>query len=206
MMEGGVAYISVTSFGDATIQEFDTVLEELLSQNPKALILDLRGNGGGYLLVAQEMLGRFVREGVAVYQEAGDGTRSPHSVLGDGPEAFDIPLVVLLNGGSASASEVVAGALQDYERATVIGEQSFGKGSIQNIFDLADGSAVRITVARWLTPDGRQIQDQGITPNIIVPLTPEDYDNGLDPQLDAAIAFLLGRPLPDSAITPTPEP
>lgn len=206
MRDDGLAYISVSAFGDSTIQELDAVLEELLPQNPKGVIVDLRGNGGGYLLVAQEVLGRFISTGVAVYQESGDGTRIPHPVLGDGPEAFDVPVVVLVNGGSASASEVVAGALQDYERALIIGEQTFGKGSIQNIFDLADGSSVRITVAKWLTPDGRQIQDEGITPDLIVPLTPEDYDAGLDPQLDAAAAYLLDHPLPQTAVTPAPQP
>lgn len=202
----GLAYIKLSVFGSTTARELDAALKTLLAQKPRGLILDLRGNGGGYLEAAQEVLGRFLRQGIAAYQADREDHRQSVPLIPGEVQAFDIPMVVLVDGGSASASEIVAGALQDYRRATLIGEQTFGKGSIQHVFDLSDGSSVRITVAQWLTPNARRIQDRGLTPEIIVPLTPEDYEAGLDPQLDAAAAYLLGRPLPSAAATPTPTP
>ncbi len=206
MRDDGLAYMKLFVFGGSTALELDATLKTLLAQNPRGLILDLRGNGGGYLEAAQEVLGRFLREGIAAYQADREDHRQGIPLIPGEVQAFDIPLVVLVDGGSASASEIVAGALQDYHRATLIGEQTFGKGSIQHVFDLPDGSSVRITVAQWLTPNARRIQDRGLTPEIIVPLSPEDYEAGRDPQLDAAAAYLLGRPLPPTAATPTPAP
>ncbi len=204
--EDGLAYVRLSVFGGATAEELDTVLADLLKENPDGLILDLRGNGGGYLRAAQEVLGRFLAEGVATYEVDRDGSLYPFPVIPGLELVEDLPMVVLVNGGSASASEIVAGALQDTGRAILIGEQTFGKGSIQHVFDLEDGSSIRVTVAHWLTPNRRKIQDEGLTPDIIVPLTPEDFDAGLDPQLDAAAAYLLGQPLPETAATPTPTP
>ncbi len=206
MRDDGLAYVKIFVFGGTTARELDATLKTLLAPNPRGLILDLRGNGGGYLEAAQEVLGRFLRQGIAVYQADREDHRQRIPLIPGDFRAFDIPLVVLVDGGSASASEIVAGALQDYRRAILIGEQTFGKGSIQHVFDLPDGSSVRITVAQWLTPNARRIQDHGLTPEIIVPLTPEDYEAGHDPQLDAAAAYLLGRPLPQTAVTPTPTP
>lgn len=204
--EDGLAYVRLSVFGGTTADELDAVLDELLDQDPRGLILDLRGNGGGYLRAAQEVLGRFLSDGVATYQADRDGSLYPHPIIKGRARVYDLPMVVLVNGGSASASEIVAGALQDNGRATLIGEQTFGKGSIQHVFDLEDGSSLRVTVARWLTPKGREIQERGLTPDYIVPLTPEDFEAERDPQLDAAADFLLGRPLPPSAATPTPVP
>lgn len=202
----GLAYIELSIFGERTAAELDDTLEAVLAQHPRGLILDLRGNGGGYLTAAQEVLGRFLRSGVATYRADRQGNRAPLAILGGGAQAFDLPMVVLVDGGTASASEIVAGALQDGRRATLIGEQTFGKGSIQNVFDLPDGSSVRVTVAHWLTPSGRQIQDIGLTPDLVVARTPEDYAADLDPQLDTAVAYLLGQTLPPVAATPTPKP
>ncbi|MGC8874631.1 MAG: S41 family peptidase [Chloroflexia bacterium] len=206
MRPDGLAYVRLSIFGGATAEELDNALETLLAAHPKGLILDLRGNGGGYLTAAQEVLGRFLDRGTAAYQANRDGSLTPHPILRGRIRVLDLPMVVLVNGGSASASEIVAGALQDNGRAVLIGEQTFGKGLIQSNFDLPDGSSVRVTVARWLTPNGRQIQGQGLTPDLIVPLPPEDYEAGRDPQLDAAAAYLLQKPLPPSAATPTPTP
>jgi len=202
--EDGLAYVRVSVFGDRTAYELDQILLELLQEDPGGLILDLRGNGGGYLTAAQEILGRFLREGVATYQAGRDGDRLPLMIIPGEAEVYELPMVVLVDGGSASASEITAGALQDAGRAVLIGEETFGKGLIQNITDLPDGSSVRITTAQWLTREGRQIHDKGLTPDIVVPLTPEDYEAERDPQLDAAVAYLLGNPLPETAATPNP--
>jgi carboxyl-terminal processing protease len=204
--DDGLAYLKISVFGDTTATEMDTALQELLKQNPRGLIIDLRGNGGGYLRAAQEILGRFLRTGDATLEQDRDGTRTPLPIIHGDMQVYDLPIVVLVDGGSASASEITAGALQDYKRAILIGEQTFGKGSIQNVIDLPDGSSVRITIAHWFTPQGRAIQDVGLTPDLVVTLTPEDYNTGRDPQLDTAAAYLLGNPLPAVAATPTPKP
>ena len=206
MLDDGLAYLKISVFGDTTAAEMDTALQELLKQNPRGLIIDLRGNGGGYLQAAQEILGRFLRDGVATLEQDRDGQRTALPILHGDAEVYDLPIVVLVDGGSASASEITAGALQDLKRAILVGEQTFGKGSIQNVVDLPDGSSVRITVAHWLTPNAREIQDVGLTPDLVVGITPEDYNAGLDPQLDTAVAYLLGKALPPAAATPTPKP
>jgi carboxyl-terminal processing protease len=206
MRDDGLAYIQLAVFGQTTADELDATLDELLRQEPQGIIFDLRGNGGGYLRAAQQVLGRFLREGVATYEVDRDGNLYPYPIIEGKEHDYDLPMVVLVNGGSASASEIVAGALEDTGRATLIGEQTFGKGSIQHVFDLEDGSSVRVTVAHWLTPNYRRIQDVGLTPALIVALTPEDFEAELDPQLDAAAAYLLGSPLPEVAATPTPVP
>lgn len=206
MRADGVAYVRISVFGETTADELDDTLEGLLAQNPRGLIVDLRGNGGGYLRAAQEVLGRFLRSGNATFEEDRAGNRTPLSIIHGDAAVYDLPLVVLVDGGSASASEITAGALQDYGRAILVGEQTFGKGSIQNVIPLDDGSSVRITFAHWLTPNGRQIQDVGLTPDLVVTLTPEDYAAERDPQLDTAAAYLLGTALPPAAATPTPKP
>src|SRR5262245_6786077 len=171
MLDGGLAYIRIGEFKATTTREFDTALRELLPQNPKGIILDLRNNPGGFLVNAQDVLGRFY-DGVALYEENGAGELQELHV-NVGPRdvrAFDVPLVVLVNGGSASASEIVAGALRDSRAATyLIGEKTFGKGSVQNIHALSDGGSARITIAHWLTPHQDAIHKIGITPQYVVP-------------------------------------
>ncbi|HSB02352.1 MAG TPA: S41 family peptidase, partial [Anaerolineales bacterium] len=214
MLENGIAYVDINTFGERTTQELRDTLDELLKQHPKGIIIDLRNNPGGYLTTAVEVASEFIDKGVVLYEQYGDGHRDTHKVLGNG-RATDIPIVVLINEGSASASEILAGALQDYGRAKLVGVQSYGKGSVQNWVPLSDNQgAARVTIAKWLTPKERAIDHVGLTPDVIVQMTLEDFTAGRDPQLDAAIQTLLamlnGKPIPTSQPTPvltaTPVP
>ena len=144
-------------------------------------------------MTSVEVTSEFLKDGVVLYEEYGDGTRDSYPVL-KGGLATEIPLVVLIDEGSASASEITAGALQDYGRAKLVGMTSYGKGSVQNWISLrTEAGGVRITIARWLTPNGNQIDSIGLTPDLVVEYTQEDYDAGLDPQLDAAVELLLSE-------------
>ncbi|HJZ48415.1 MAG TPA: S41 family peptidase [Roseiflexaceae bacterium] len=173
LLDGDLAYIHISEFKATTTSEFDAALRELLPHNPKGIILDLRNNPGGFLLNAQEVLGRLY-DGVALYEDKNAaGLAELHTIAGSSDtRAFTTPLVVLVNGGSASASEIVAGALHDTRAATyLIGEKTFGKGSVQNIHTLSDGGSARITIAHWLTPNKSEIHKLGITPQYLVPYT-----------------------------------
>lgn len=214
MLEDNVAYVDINTFGENTTQELRAALDDVLKQNPRGIVIDLRNNPGGYLSTAVEVSSEFIEEGVILYEQYGDGRRDEHKALGNG-QALDIPLVVLINEGSASASEILAGALQDYERATLVGGKSFGKGSVQNWVPLSNNQgAARVTIARWLTPDERLIDHIGLMPDVVVEMTPEDFEAGRDPQLDTAVETLLamleGNPIPTSqptsipALMPTP--
>lgn len=211
MLENDIAYIQVTAFGDKTTQELEDALTKAMEENPKGLILDLRNNGGGYLQTAVEVASQFLpKDEVVLYERYGSGEKQVYSSLGGGLAA-DIPMIVLINEGSASASEIVAGALQDHARATLVGVVSYGKGSVQIWTPLSNNQgAVRVTVAKWLTPNGRTIHEVGLTPEVYVTMTENDYVNDLDPQLDAAIqtllAILAGDPIPTSMPTVTPTP
>lgn len=189
--EDNLAYINITTFGDDTTPDLRRILGDLMSQNPKGLILDLRDNGGGYLNTAIEVASEFIGEGVIMYEQYGDGTRDTYTAQ-KGGQATEIPMVVLVNEFSASASEIVAGALQDRGRAQLVGVTTFGKGSVQNWIPLSDDQgAIRVTIAKWLTPDGNTIHEIGLTPDVVVERTTDDIKAGLDPQLDAAVALLL---------------
>jgi carboxyl-terminal processing protease len=210
MLDNGIAYIDINTFGEKTTQELRGTLDNLLKENPKGIIIDLRNNPGGYLNTAVEVASEFIDKGVVLYEQYGDGRRDTHKVLGNG-RATDIPIVVLINEGSASASEILAGALQDYGRAKLVGVQSYGKGSVQNWVPLSDNQgAARVTIARWLTPKERLIDHIGLTPDVNVEMTAEDFTAGRDPQLDAAEqtmqAMLNGSPVPTSQPTSIPVP
>lgn len=193
ILEGNVAYVRISSFADQTDEELRTLLEELLAQKPVGLIIDLRNNPGGLLRTAVSITSEFLPEGVVLYEEYSDGSRDTHEVV-EGGVATEIPLVILVNEYSASASEVVAGAIQDYSRGVLIGQTTFGKGSVQNIMPLSDNQgAVRLTIARWLTPKERMINEIGLEPDIQVEMTEEDYQNDLDPQLDKALEYFQNR-------------
>lgn len=193
MLEGNIAYITVTTFGPNTMPELSAALAELMPQNPKAIILDLRNNGGGYLQTSVEVASQFIAEGVVLYEQYGDGTRTTYEVIPGGVATdTEIPMIVLINEGSASASEIVAGALQDSGRAKLLGTVSYGKGSVQNWIPLSgENGAVRITIAKWLTPNENTIHEIGLTPDYPVELTEDDRKADKDPQLDEAVRILL---------------
>jgi carboxyl-terminal processing protease len=189
MLEGDIGYIRLLSFGAQTADDLDRELADLLRKDPQGLILDLRGNGGGFLHTAVDVASQFLSEGVVLSERFGDGQETIYEVE-DGGRATQIALVVLIDGGSASASEIVAGAIQDHDRGLLVGETSFGKGSVQNWIELNDDQgAVRVTIARWYTPDGRQIHEVGLTPDVEV-LAAEAGQADL--QLNQAIELLLG--------------
>ncbi len=193
MLEEQIAYIQLTTFGADTGEDLRDTLETLLADDPIGIILDLRNNGGGYLYTAVEVASEFIEDGVILYERYAERDEEVFYVIPHGL-ANDIPLVVLVNEGSASASEIVAGAIQDYDSGELVGATTFGKGSVQIVLELSDNrGAIRITVAKWLTPEERQIQDIGLEPDYVVEYSQEDYDAGLDPQLDKAIELLLGQ-------------
>ncbi len=190
MMDGNLAYVRISTYGESTTAELKTALESLLAQNPKGLILDLRYNSGGYLNTAIEVISQFIPSGVVMYEQLQNGEETTYSAE-PGGLATEIPMVVLVNEGSASASEITAGAIQDFGRGTLVGVTTYGKGSVQNWIPLNNNQgAVRITVARWLTPKHRQINDVGLTPDVVVELTQEDVDAEIDSQLNKAIEIL----------------
>ena len=179
-----IGYIELTVFASETRSELADAIAEVKAAGARAIILDLRNNPGGFLNAAVGVASEFIDDGVVTYREDARGTRRAERVVGGGT-ALDIPLVVLINRGSASASEIVAGAVRDHGRGVIVGERSFGKGSVQNVHDLSDGSQLRVTVEIWLTPNGNTIQGSGVTPDIVV--TPEPRPaadaatNGEDP-------------------------
>jgi carboxyl-terminal processing protease len=193
MLEEDIAYIQLYTYGDKTTEGLKKQLQELMAQNPKGMILDLRNNGGGYLHTAIEVVSQFIPNGVVMYEEYGDGRRKEFKALPRGL-ATEVPLVVLVNEGTASASEITAGAIQDFERGTLVGVTTFGKGSVQNWIPLrSNEGALRVTIARWLTPNERQIHKVGLQPDFVVEMTEEDYDAERDPQLEKAIEILRGK-------------
>ena len=191
MLDDGIGYVRLTQFDNTGTAKLASAIEELLAQDPKGLILDLRGNPGGLLVESIKTTGLFLpRDTTVLIERFRDGTERPYTTP-DMPVAADIPMVVLVDVGSASASEIVAGALQDYGRAVLIGDKTFGKGSVQLLHELSDGSELRVTVARWFTPNNRAIHGEGLDPDIVVTITQDDVDAERDPQLDRAIEYLL---------------
>jgi carboxyl-terminal processing protease len=192
MLEGNIAHIKLLIFGNDSTDDLRKAIQDALKQEPVGIILDLRNNGGGALTTAIEVASEFVGDGVIMYEEFNNGERKTYNAM-KGGLATKIPLVVLINQGSASASEIVAGAIQDHERGALVGETSFGKGSVQLINRLSDGGVVRITIARWLTPEGQTIHEKGIQPDYVVEMTEEDITAERDPQLEKAIELLKNQ-------------
>ena len=192
--DGGIYYLEVTRFGETTNDEWDEAVEEVMSQETgvKGIVLDLRSNPGGYLNSAVYLASEFLASGPVVLQEDAGGDRSTLSVQSTkNDHAFaGIPVVVLIDEGSASASEILAGALSERAGAKLVGEKSFGKGTVQDAADFDDGSGLHLSVAKWLTPKGVWVHDKGLEPDFKVELTDEDINAGRDPQLDKALDLL----------------
>lgn len=184
-------YIKVTMESGETSSEFAKALDALKAQKITGLVVDLRNNPGGLFPdPVLDIAGQFLKNSdVVVYEKARDGSEKEFRA-GGRRGATDLPVAVLINGGTASAAEILAGALQDYKRAPLIGEPTYGKGSVQTVRQLSDGSALHITTATWLTPKRHQIEGAGLQPDIAIPLTDDSIRKGLDPQLDRAIEYL----------------
>ena len=184
-----IGYIRLSRFSGESGQEIESALRELQEAGAEKFILDLRGNGGGLLDAAVDVADHFVEDGVLLYQQkAGEDERTFKA--SSETVAADAPLIVLVDGGTASAAEIVAGALQDRDRAELVGSKTYGKGSVQLVFDLQDGSSVHVTSARWFTPNRNQIDQIGLQPDVAVEITQEAIDNGLDVVLNQAIELL----------------
>lgn len=184
-----IAKITLSSFGENTDAEFRAIVQELIANPPAGIVLDMRNNPGGFLNTAIQIAGYFIGNSQKISEvRYPDRMESYNSSGAAELAAFEI--VVLVNKGSASASEIVAGALKDYGLATIIGETTFGKGTVQELSDFSDGSTLKITVAEWLTPTGHSIEGNGIAPDIVVPLTEADIEADRDPQMDRALEEL----------------
>lgn len=178
-----IAYLRVVGFGEKTKDEWDTAVKEALAINPKGIIVDVRNNPGGFLEASVYLASEFLAGGKVVLQEDGQGVKQDLSATRYG-QMLNLPLVVLINKGSASASEIFAGAIQDRKRGTLIGDQSFGKGTIQSSEDLPENTGIHITTAKWLTPNGRWIHTTGLTPDIKIEITADSVDSQLEKALE----------------------
>lgn len=202
MRKDGYYVIKVSSFNNDTAGLFDKAVADVIQKNPKGIILDLRNNPGGYLETAIEMASEWVDGGVIVSEKFTDTKKNDHMARGRA-RLKGYKTVVLVNEGSASASEIVAGALQDSGKAVILGAKTFGKGSVQSLSELKDGSSIKITIAKWLTPKGRSINEMGIEPDRRVNFSLEDFNEGKDPQFDRSLDVLNGVKFEDDA-TSTP--
>ncbi len=190
ILDDNIAYLNLLQFTSTAPQLVSNALDELRVNERRALIVDIRDNPGGLLQSVVEVTSIFKRSGVVLYEAFGDGTERTFNVNPSLYKNINVPIVVLTNEGSASASELFAGALQDSGVAFIIGETTFGKGTVQTVQPLSNGGALRITIARWLTPNRNWINDVGIVPNLEVPYDPATDGVDIDPQLDAAVAYI----------------
>jgi carboxyl-terminal processing protease len=183
-----VAVITISEFGDDTTSLVNQAVNDILTHNVSGIIVDLRNNPGGYLQSAVDVASDWVKQGDLVVSEAhSDGTSITYKGEGN-PRLAAIKTIVMINGGSASAAEILSGALHDHGFAQLLGEKSFGKGSVQELVNLPGGSAVKVTIAKWITPNGVNLNHNGLTPDISVALTPDNANAGKDPQMDAALS------------------
>lgn len=191
MKKGKIGYMRITEFDDVTTKQFEQALEELQAQGMKGLTVDLRSNPGGSLKTVCEILDRILPKGTIVYTEDKNGKRETYT--SDDKRQLRIPMTVLVDGRSASASEIFAGAVQDYGAATLVGTKTYGKGVVQQIFDLRDGTALKLTISEYFTPKGRSINGKGIAPDVEVKYEPDEKNPEADNQLDKALEILRGK-------------
>jgi len=197
MLDDQVGYLRISSFSASTGTEMASGVKNLIDQQARGIVVDLRNNPGGYLSASVEASAQFVEPGsVVLYQKSGNGDVKTYRTEGGGL-ATGVPVAVLINKGSASASEIMAGALRDNRRAVLVGEKSFGKGTVQNVHELSDKSGLRVTTAQWLTPSEKPIQGVGLVPDTVVELPPtatisSEATRADDAQLDAAVRYILG--------------
>jgi len=185
-----VAYLALYQFTDNSVEEFQKAAQKILTSDAKGIVLDLRNNPGGYLESAVEIASWFTSEGqLVVTEDYGNGKKTDHKSTGIN-KLGSYPMVILMNQGSASASEILAGALRDDKGIKLVGEKSFGKGSVQELEQMANDTSLKVTVAKWLTPAGHSIMHDGLEPDVKVELTVDDFNNGRDPQLDKALELL----------------
>lgn len=189
-IKDGVGILTLSRFDGETSKLTRAAAREFVNQKVSRVVLDLRGNGGGYLSAAQDVAGLWLDDKVVVTERTG-GKVVDELKSGGSPLLAGIPTVVLVDGGSASASEIVAGALKDHHAATLVGTKTFGKGTVQQIFELNGGASLKVTIARWFTPSGKNITKEGIEPNKKVELTAKDADAGKDPQMTEALRIKL---------------
>ena len=191
LKEDNIAYIKLYQFSEKASFDFRKAAIEILDSKAERIVLDLRGNPGGYLEISQDIAGWFLSRGEVVVIEDFGKNKEQNFYKAEGNEKLlSYPIVILINQGSASASEILAGALRDNRGIKLIGEKSFGKGSVQELEKLKEGSSLKITIAKWLTPKGESITDKGLEPDIKVEMTDEDYEQNKDPQLDKAIEII----------------
>jgi carboxyl-terminal processing protease len=188
-LDNNILLIEISQFGNDTSVEFDKAIKQVLSNNTQGIVLDLRNNPGGLLDMAVRIASEFIEDGVIVQEEETGGKIIKLEATGTA-RLKEYPLVVLVNEGSASASEILAGALRDNLNTPIIGQTTFGKGSVQDLENLPQGTSMRLTVAKWLTPNGDQIDEVGIEPDYEIELSNEDYENDRDPQLNRALEIL----------------
>ncbi|MFN2166337.1 MAG: S41 family peptidase, partial [Anaerolineae bacterium] len=186
-------YVTIHLFGERTPTELDRALAGLRGQGASQLVLDLRHNPGGLLDGAVAVASRFLNDGVVLFERKSDGTEETYHVS-NAERVSDWPMVVLVDGATASAAEIVAGALQDRTRASLVGEKTFGKGSVQLVHDLSDGSSIHVTVAHWLTPNGHEINGVGLTPDLEVA-----HEDGRDAPLEEAVRLFSSQAMEKQA-------